>query len=134
MLDTTDKIEAALQQIAPDQVEIIKEAAKTNNLDPDNLSLAEWFYLIRDESEWDDIDIDSDHQYGDQLRNIIYQIPVKCHRTACQSEAHPLLQHRDNKRIYCPKCARKINHANNNSLFDWPTSDEIHLVEAARKG
>lgn len=49
---------------------------------------------------------------------------MKCYRTACNNDAHPLLVHSQNGHRYCPKCARKINESNPN-LIPWPTEAQI---------
>jgi hypothetical protein len=44
---------------------------------------------------------------------------LKCNRTACTREAHPGLIHRENRKTYCPKCARTIERYNKGRTFDF---------------
>ena len=53
---------------------------------------------------------------------------MKCAVTACNAEAHPLLIHSQDGRLYCPRCARRINEANHGlNLIPWPTPEEIKM-------
>ena len=55
---------------------------------------------------------------------------IKCRRTACHNDAHPLLKHRDTGEIYCVSCARKINEGTGIEFFKWPTHEEIKAYDA----
>lgn len=51
---------------------------------------------------------------------------MKCARTTCLNKAHPLLKHKDNGKLYCPRCARAINsYSPSGNLIPWPTDEEL---------
>ncbi len=49
---------------------------------------------------------------------------MKCAREACNHPADPRLIHLDNQKVYCPKCARRINEVNNKELIPFPKSTQ----------
>ena len=57
---------------------------------------------------------------------------MKCYRTACNIEAHPLLKHSQNGQLYCIKCARKINDYNP-GLIPWPDISSLMDGAAIRR-
>ncbi len=55
----------------------------------------------------------------------------KCARTACDSPG--LLPHRDTGKLYCPKCARRINEGCSEKFFTFPSETKSPGMRALER-